>query len=86
MSTGSASTGPALADPAPELEPGRPERASLAELVGARLGQLQHELERVALDRGARDDPGARDAQALLAPRRARSAATRVSSWFCSTS
>ena len=65
-STGWASTGPLSPIRRPSWSRGHRQRRVAPELVGARLRQLQHQLQRVALDRGARDDPRAGDAQALL--------------------
>ena len=59
---------PGLADPAPELQPRHPERRVPPQLVGPRLGELEHELQRVALHRGAGDHPRPRDAEPLLRP------------------
>ncbi len=57
-----------LADAAAELKPGDTERRIPPELVGPRLRELEHELQRIALHRSPRHDPGAGDRQALHGP------------------
>jgi hypothetical protein len=57
------------ADPAPEIEPGGPERVLLAQHVHLRPGELQHQLKGVGRDGGAGGDPGAATASPpALAP------------------